>query len=67
MLETKKPESVGCRAKLERMCWHALAVFVRRPQADIKSAQCRKNSEVVACRQTGMALLASRRPSLLEA
>ncbi len=31
---------------------YALAVFITRPQADVKSAQWRKNKQVAACRQT---------------
>jgi hypothetical protein len=50
--KNKKPESrplVGLNSEL--IFKHALAVFVMRPQADIKSAQLRKNNQLAQRRQ----------------
>jgi hypothetical protein len=49
----QKPESdplIGLNSRLS--CEHALAVFIMRPQADVKSAQCHKNKQVDPRRQT---------------
>jgi len=40
----------GLNSKLD--CEHALAVFIMRPQADVKSAPWRKNKQVARRRQT---------------
>lgn len=43
----QKPESdplIGLNSRLS--VEHALAVFIMRPQADVKSAQCHKNKQV---------------------
>jgi len=48
----QKPESdplVGLNSRLSFE--HALAVFIMRPQADVKSAQCHKNKQVARRRQ----------------
>jgi hypothetical protein len=49
----QKPESdplIGLNSRLSFE--HALAVFIMRPQADVKSAQCHKNKQVAPRRQT---------------
>ena len=50
--KTKARKRYACRAKSGLNAEHALAVFIMRPQADVKSAPYRKNKQVARRSQT---------------